>query len=176
MVPRKTWVSENFGRISKSRKRFWWVSKSRFFMVCFYFFESRKFSPKGLGLRFLTRVLASLGFYYWPPLLLKVVGNLWKLPGLFQESPSWQGKNLMHLTQKKLAGIHSLYTSQSSPVWICDSIQYLAKMFWICLNIAKIVLEASEQKIFGHCGRLEHCQRWTLCYQFINSKIMVYPL
>ena len=28
-------------------------------MVCFYFFESRKFSPKGLGLGFLTRILAS---------------------------------------------------------------------------------------------------------------------
>ena len=30
-----------------------------FFMVCFYFFESRKFSPKGLGLGFLTRNSAS---------------------------------------------------------------------------------------------------------------------
>ena len=30
-----------------------------FFMVCFYFFESRKFSPKGLGLGFLTRILGS---------------------------------------------------------------------------------------------------------------------
>ena len=28
-------------------------------MVCFYFFESRKFSPKGLGLGFLTRISAS---------------------------------------------------------------------------------------------------------------------
>ena len=30
IVPRKTWVSENFGPISKSRKRFLRVSKSRF--------------------------------------------------------------------------------------------------------------------------------------------------
>ena len=59
MLPRKTWVSENFGKISKSRKRFWLVSKSRFFMVCFYFLESRKFSTKGLGLGFLTRISAS---------------------------------------------------------------------------------------------------------------------
>ena len=79
----------------------------------------------------------------------------------------------MHLTQKKLAGTHSLYTSRSSPVWISDGIRSLAKMFLMGLKIAKIVLEASEQKSFGYCGHLEHCQRWTLYYQFINSKIMV---
>ena len=33
MVPRKTWVSENFGQILKSRKRFSCVSKSRFLMI-----------------------------------------------------------------------------------------------------------------------------------------------
>ena len=72
MVPRKTWVSESFGRISKSLKRFWWVSKSRFFMVCFSFFESRKFSPKSLGLGFLTRISASrrVSDYHSPPLIL----------------------------------------------------------------------------------------------------------
>ena len=37
-------------------------------MVCFYFFESRNFLPKSLGLGFLTRVSASLGFYHSPPL------------------------------------------------------------------------------------------------------------
>ena len=39
-------------------------------MVCFSFFESRKFLPKSLELRFLTRVSASLGFYHSPPLKL----------------------------------------------------------------------------------------------------------
>ena len=90
---------------------------------------------------------------------LKVVGNVWKLPGLFWKSQSWPRKNLMHLTQKKLAGIHSLYTSCSSQVWISNCIQSLAKMFWIHLNIAKIVLEASEQKIFGYCGHLEQLSK-----------------
>ena len=33
MVPRKTWVSENFGQILKARKRFLCVSKSRFLMI-----------------------------------------------------------------------------------------------------------------------------------------------
>ena len=37
MVPQKTLVSQNFGPISKSRKRFWCVSKSRFRVI----FESR---------------------------------------------------------------------------------------------------------------------------------------
>ena len=46
MVPRKTWVVENFGRISKSRKRFWQVSKSLFLHGL-------------LGLGFLTRISAS---------------------------------------------------------------------------------------------------------------------
>ena len=50
---------KNFGKISKSRKRFWLVSKSCFFMVCFYFLESRKFSTKGLGLGFRTRISAT---------------------------------------------------------------------------------------------------------------------
>ena len=48
MVPRKTWVSENFGPISKSRKRFLRVSKSRF-LVFFCASESRIFLPTGLG-------------------------------------------------------------------------------------------------------------------------------
>ena len=43
MILRKTLVSENFGRISKSRKRFWLVSKSRFCTVCFCFFWVSKF-------------------------------------------------------------------------------------------------------------------------------------
>ena len=60
MVPRKTWISENFGKISKSRKRFWEVSKSRFGMFFFFtFFESRNFLPKSLGLGFLIRISAS---------------------------------------------------------------------------------------------------------------------
>ena len=33
MVPQKTLVSQNFGPISKSRKRFWCVSKSRFRVI-----------------------------------------------------------------------------------------------------------------------------------------------
>ena len=33
MVPRKTWVSKNFGPMSKSGKRFLWVSKSRFRVI-----------------------------------------------------------------------------------------------------------------------------------------------
>ena len=48
MVPRKTWVLENFGPISKSRKRFLRVSKSRF-RVFFCASESRIFLPTGLG-------------------------------------------------------------------------------------------------------------------------------
>ena len=35
----------------------------------------------------------------------KFVGNLRKSPGRYQKSRSWQGENLTHLTQKKLAGI-----------------------------------------------------------------------
>ena len=73
---KKTWVSKNFGRISKSRKHFWLVSKPRFCMVCFYFFESRNFLPKSLGLRFLTRIWAfqrvSDQVYHSPPLYLSV--------------------------------------------------------------------------------------------------------
>ena len=33
-------------------------------MVCFYFLESWNFLPKSLGLGFLTRISASLGFYH----------------------------------------------------------------------------------------------------------------
>ena len=47
MVPQKTLVSENFGLISKSRKRFLRVSKSRFCMF-FCTSESRIFLPTGL--------------------------------------------------------------------------------------------------------------------------------
>ena len=57
MVPRKTWVSENFGKISKS-----FLIKSRslvFAWFVFTFFESRNFLPKSLGLGFLTRISAS---------------------------------------------------------------------------------------------------------------------
>ena len=71
MVPPKTWISENFGRISKSPKRFSEVSKSRFAMVCIYSFSVYKLfnkqsrdgiSNQDLGLS------ASLGFYHSPPL------------------------------------------------------------------------------------------------------------
>ena len=59
MVPRKTWVSENFGRISNLGSVF---DKSRnlvFAWFVFTFFESGNFLPKSLGLGFLTRVSAS---------------------------------------------------------------------------------------------------------------------
>ena len=39
--------------------------------------------------------------------LQKIIGNLWKWLRHFQKSWSWQDKNLMHLTPKKLAGIQS---------------------------------------------------------------------
>ena len=44
MVTQETWVWEKFGPISKSWKRFWWVSKSRFrviFRICVFFFSFR---------------------------------------------------------------------------------------------------------------------------------------
>ena len=59
MVPRKTWVSENFGKISKSRKRFDKSQSLVFAWFVFTFFESRNFLPKSLGLGFLTRISAS---------------------------------------------------------------------------------------------------------------------
>ena len=55
MVPRKTWVSENFGPISKSRQRFLRVSKSCF-RVFFCASESRIF---------FTDRSRSLGFSYF---------------------------------------------------------------------------------------------------------------
>ena len=48
MVPRKTWVSKNFGRISKSRKRFDQSQSLVFAWFAFTFFESRNFLPKSL--------------------------------------------------------------------------------------------------------------------------------
>ena len=48
MVPRKTWVSENFGPMSKSGKRFLWVSKSRFRAI-FTSWVFDFFLPKNLG-------------------------------------------------------------------------------------------------------------------------------
>ena len=59
MVPRKMWVSENFSRISKSRKRFWLSLEVSFFHGLLLLFWVSKFSPKGLGLGFLTRISAS---------------------------------------------------------------------------------------------------------------------
>ena len=49
MVPRKTWVSENFGPMSKSRKRFLWVSKSRFRAIFASWVLDFFFLPKDLG-------------------------------------------------------------------------------------------------------------------------------
>ena len=44
--------SQNLGSVIDT------VSKSRFCIVCFYFFGSRNFLPKSLGLGFLTRISA----------------------------------------------------------------------------------------------------------------------
>ena len=62
MVPRKSWVSENFSLISESRQCFYQVSKARFFL-----FGSE--IAWVLGSDFQTRVSASLGFYHSPPLI-----------------------------------------------------------------------------------------------------------
>ena len=60
MVPRKTWVSENFGRILKSHRGVSDKSRSLVFAwFVFTFFESRNVLPKSLGLGFLTRISAS---------------------------------------------------------------------------------------------------------------------
>ena len=67
MVPRKTWVLENFGRISKSQSVFDKSQNLVFAWFVYTFFESRNFLPKSLGLGFLTRISASLGFYHLPP-------------------------------------------------------------------------------------------------------------
>ena len=56
MVPRKTRVSENFG-ISETFLIS--LEVSFFHGLYFTFFESRNFSPKSLGLGFLTRISAS---------------------------------------------------------------------------------------------------------------------
>ena len=61
MVPRKTWISENFWQdleISEAFLRGLEVSFWHFFFF-FTFFESRNFLPKSLGLRFLIRISAS---------------------------------------------------------------------------------------------------------------------
>ena len=66
----------------------------------------------------------------------------------------------------------------SLPAWISDSNWSLAKMFWRRLNIAKIVLDANLNKIFlveVHILNIIKDGHY-ICYQFINSKIMVYPL
>ena len=57
MIPLKTWVSENFGRISETFLISLEVSFFSWFV--FTFFESRNFLPKSLGLGFLTRISAS---------------------------------------------------------------------------------------------------------------------
>ena len=51
MVPRKSWVSENFSPISESRQRFYRVSEARFFLVWFKNRLSLRlgFSNRGLG-------------------------------------------------------------------------------------------------------------------------------
>ena len=68
MVPRKSGSrkilagSRNLGSVFDKSQNLvfaWFV---------FTFFESRNFLPKSLGLGFLTRVSASLGFYHSPPL------------------------------------------------------------------------------------------------------------
>ena len=64
MVPRKSWVSENFSPISESRQRFYRVSEG-----CFFLFGSEIASISGSD--FQARVSASLGFYHSPPLLQK---------------------------------------------------------------------------------------------------------
>ena len=65
--------SQNLGSVfDKSRSLvFSWFA--------FTFFESRNFSPKSLGLGFLTRISASLGFYHSPPLSLSW-SCVWAVP------------------------------------------------------------------------------------------------
>ena len=60
MVPRITWVLENFGRSSQNLGSVFDKSRSLVFSwFVFTFFESRNFSLKSLGLRFLTRISVS---------------------------------------------------------------------------------------------------------------------
>ena len=65
----------------------------------------------------------------------------------------------------------------SPPAWISDSNWSLAKMFWRRLNIVEIVLDAHEQNILAEVHILNIIKDGHyICYQFINSKIVVYPL
>ena len=61
MVPRKSWVSENFSQMLESRQRFYQVSEALFFSF---------FGSEIARVEFQTRVLASLECYYSPPLIL----------------------------------------------------------------------------------------------------------
>ena len=49
MVPRKTWVSENFGRISKSRKRFLISLEVSFLHGLIFTFSSLETSYQGVS-------------------------------------------------------------------------------------------------------------------------------
>ena len=74
-------ISEAFFDKSRSLVFAWFV---------FTFFESRNFLPKSLGLGFLTRISASLGFYHLPPLLACLVQFLKRVEDLFCEDKSDQ--------------------------------------------------------------------------------------
>jgi len=59
MVPRKTLVSQNFGPISKSRKPFWCVSKSRFRVISeswFFFYAGRSLGFVVFSFRLVFRI------------------------------------------------------------------------------------------------------------------------
>ena len=60
MVPRKSWVLENFSSISESRRRFYRVSEARLFLV---WFRNRL----SLGLGFSNK---GLGFYHSSPRIM----------------------------------------------------------------------------------------------------------
>ena len=119
MVPRKTWVSENFNRISKSRKHF---DKSRslvFAWFVFTFFESRTFLPKSLGLGFLTRVSASRrvsDFTIRHPFYLVCFSVVTQRSSPLDQlkikyNKAWLNTNLAKTqTEKHIASIHGNFT------------------------------------------------------------------
>ena len=80
MVPWKKWVSKNLGQISKSRKRFWWASKSLFFGWSCFLGVSIFLKSRSRILKPGPRSLAKSRIYHSIPLvtvLIAKAGHVW---------------------------------------------------------------------------------------------------
>ena len=119
MVPRKWWVSENFGSISKSPKQFVWVSKYRFRVI----FASRSldfFLPMGLvvsDLSFFLNSVWSSGVAFFQSLWVQLIELYPGSRGPFSKYLMWNKPvvTAMFITNNIITGCNSEISAFLSP-------------------------------------------------------------